>query len=146
MVVGTGARALAGALLCAALLTSCVADRPNFGPAPSLAEGAAKAAPSSTAESGGNGGPMSVVIRVSRQGYLAATTTPGATCRAAAQLPGGFSVTDPRLLETHTADGGGNVAWGYTFNTSVRGNGTHTLSCSLLGQTRSASAPFLIIS
>jgi hypothetical protein len=88
---------------------------------------------------------LTVTITNSRYGLVAATTLLGATCTAQAVLPSGRVSTAQGLQGSRTADASGNVAFSYqTQSNTTPGAGTHTVTCSYQGQTKSASAPFSV--
>jgi len=88
---------------------------------------------------------LTVTITASRYGYLAAATSPGASCTAKAKLPSGRMSTAAGLQATMTAGDDGLVSWTYgTSSTTKPGTGTHTATCTYQGQTVSASAPFVV--
>ena len=88
---------------------------------------------------------VSVSITASRYGYVAAQTLPGATCSAQAKLPSGRTSTANGLQPTKPAGGDGTVSWSYgTTSSTTPGTGTHTVTCTVKGQTASASAPFTV--
>lgn len=88
---------------------------------------------------------LTVTITASRYGYVAAITAPGASCTAQAKLPSGRISTAAGLQVMVTAGSDGSVSWSYrTVSTTTPGTGTHTVTCTLAGQTVSASAPFTV--
>ncbi len=88
---------------------------------------------------------FSVTITASDWGSLAAVTTAGATCTATARYANGNLSVAQGITATHVADGNGAVSWTYTRTASTtKGTGTHTVTCSNGGQTKSASAPFTV--
>lgn len=87
---------------------------------------------------------FAVTITTSRYGYVAASTSSGASCTAQARLPSGTISADQDLKVTKTASGGA-VVWDYgTSSRTNAGTGTHTVTCTLNGMTRSASATFFV--
>jgi hypothetical protein len=88
---------------------------------------------------------LTVTVTASTYGHVAATTLPGASCTAQAKLPSGRISTAAGLQLTVTAGSDGAVSWSYrTVSTTTPGTGTHTVTCTLAGQTVSASAPFTV--
>lgn len=88
---------------------------------------------------------LSVRITTSSYGFVSAQTAPGATCTASSVLPSGGAGTSAGLRETHVADGGGVVSWPYQRGTNTKfGTGTHTVRCSLNGNSATASASFSV--
>ncbi len=88
---------------------------------------------------------LAVTITTSVYGSLAATTVPGATCTAQAQLPSGRISTAKGLQGSPTAGSDGGVSWSYrTQSNTEPGTGTHTVTCKLNGQTATAQAPFTV--
>lgn len=86
-----------------------------------------------------------VTITSSTYGFVAATTLPGASCTAQANLPSGRISTAAGLQPTVVAGGDGNVSWSYnTSSTTKAGTGTHTVTCTLAGKTVSAWAAFTV--
>jgi len=86
-----------------------------------------------------------VVITNSTYGSLAATTLPGASCRAQAQLPAGRISTAAGLQLTVTAAADGSVVWSYRTSANTEpGTGTHTVTCQLNGMSATESAPFTV--
>lgn len=107
-------------------------------PAPTPAESASPSPTTATAA-------LTVTITASTYGNVAATTAPGASCTAQAKLPSGRISTAAGLQVTVTAGSDGAVSWSYrTVSTTTPGTGTHTVTCTLAGQTVSASAPFVV--
>jgi len=112
-----------------------------FGDSPMSANAAPAAAPPPPAPAT----TFAVSITSSRYGYVAASTSPGAVCTAQAKLPSGRISTAAGLQVQDTAGSGGAVSWTYgTSSTTTPGTGTHTVSCTLNGATRSASASFTV--
>ena len=88
---------------------------------------------------------LTLTITASQYGYVAASTAPGATCSATARLPSGRASTASGLLVQQTAGPEGGVSWSYgTSSRTAPGTGTHTVTCTLGGQTRTATAPFSV--
>lgn len=88
---------------------------------------------------------LTVAISQSVYGAVAATTLSGASCTAQARLPSGSMSTADGLAPTRIADGSGAVRWTYaTRSNTTKGTGTHTVTCTLGGATRSTSAPFTV--
>ncbi|HUZ85538.1 MAG TPA: hypothetical protein VNF26_01155 [Candidatus Baltobacterales bacterium] len=88
---------------------------------------------------------LTVTITASTYGNVAATTLPGASCKAQAKLPSGRVSTAAGLQATVVAGNDGVVSWSYgTVSTTTKGTGTHTVTCILNGATVSASAPFTV--
>ncbi len=88
---------------------------------------------------------LAVTITVSNYGLVTATTASGASCTAKAKLPSGRISTAAGLQGTVVAGPDGAVSWSYgTVSTTTKGTGTHTVTCTLAGQTVSASAPFTV--
>ena len=86
-----------------------------------------------------------VTITSSTYGFVAATTLPGASCTAQAKLPSGRISTAAGLQPTVVAGGDGGASWTYnTSSTTKAGTGTHTVTCTLNGNTVSASAAFTV--
>lgn len=86
-----------------------------------------------------------VTITASRYGYVSASTLPGASCNAQARLPSGTISSDQDLKATKIAGASGAVIWDYGVNSQTKaGTGTHTVTCTLNGATRSASAAFTV--
>lgn len=109
--------------------------------APALATGTRGPASSSSTDAS----ILSVSITTSRYGSVAATTLPGASCSASARLPSGSISAAQGLAVIKTADPSGGVAWSYgTTSRTTPGTGTHTVTCSMQGQTQAASAPFSV--
>jgi hypothetical protein len=87
-----------------------------------------------------------ITITSSSYGSVAATTSPGATCRAQATLPSGRISTAAGLQVSETAGADGIVSWSYgTTSSTTPGTGLHAVSCSYQGVTKSASAPFTVV-
>lgn len=94
----------------------------------------------------GNGSNGSLTIRVTRASYgtVSAQTVPRATCTASARLPSGRQST-AQGLDTHDADGAGNITWTYrTVSSTTSGTGTYTLTCSSAGQTKTVTTSFTV--
>lgn len=92
-------------------------------------------------------GPMvlTVSITASTYGNVAAVTAAGASCTARARLPSGRYSTAAGLQVTVVAGADGAVSWSYrTVSTTTKGTGAHTVTCTLSGNTVSASAPFTV--
>jgi len=90
-------------------------------------------------------GPFIVTVTSSSYGFVAATTSPGAICRAQATLPSGRVSTATGLQISQTAASDGVVSWSYgTTSTTKAGTGTHTVTCTDQGVTISASATFTV--
>ena len=88
---------------------------------------------------------LTVHITESTYGHVGATTTAGATCTAEAVLPSGSKSTAQGLQGSKVAGGDGTAAWDYKRGSNTKkGTGTHTVRCSLNGQTASDSAPFTV--
>lgn len=88
---------------------------------------------------------LNVAITQSVYGAVAGTTLPGANCTAQARLPSGSMSTADGLAPTRIADGSGVLRWTYaTRSNTTKGTGTHTVTCTLGGATRSTSAPFTV--
>jgi len=88
---------------------------------------------------------LTVTITASTYGDVAATTLPGASCKAKAKLPSGRISTAAGLSVVVVAGDDGGVSWSYrTVSTTKPGTGTHTVTCTLAGKTVSASAPFKV--
>jgi micrococcal nuclease len=86
-----------------------------------------------------------VTIATSRYGFVSAGTLAGASCTAQAVLPSGRVSTDQDLMVTRTASASGVVTWNYGVSSATNaGTGTHTITCTLAGVTRSASAAFTV--
>lgn len=99
------------------------------------------AAPTATAPSAA----LTVTITSSIYGTVAATTLAGASCTAQARLPSGSMSDAAGLKTTPLADTSGAVRWSYaTRSNTTKGTGTHTVTCSFAGQTRSTSAAFVV--
>src|SRR6266545_5656094 len=82
-----------------------------------------------------------VSITASRYGFVSATTTPGGSCTAQARLPSGNLSTAQGLEPTVIANASGVVSWTYrTVSSTTPGTGTHTVTCTYAGATRSSSA------
>jgi hypothetical protein len=108
------------------------APRPAASPSPSPTASAAPAT-------------LTVTITASTYGNVAATTLPGASCKAQAKLPSGRMSTAAALQATVVAANDGVVSWSYgTVSTTTKGIGTHTVTCKLNGASVSASAPFTV--
>lgn len=91
--------------------------------------------------------PAALFVRItsSTYGFVAATTSPGASCTAQAKLPSGRISTAAGLQPTVVAGDDGDVSWTYnTSATTKAGTGTHTVTCTLAGKTVSASASFTV--
>jgi micrococcal nuclease len=113
----------------------CAAASPAPTPVPTVVRTQAPAQPAV----------LSVTIGTSRYGLVSATTLAGATCTAQATLPSGRVSTDQDLKVTKTASASGVVSWNYGASSSTNpGAGTHIVTCTLGGVTRSASAPFTV--
>lgn len=109
---------------------SVVRPTPSSNPTPSSAPATTK---------------RSVKITTSTYGFLAATTLAGASCTAKARLPSGNYSRAQGLTVTAIADDSGGVSWTYGTSASTHpGTGTHYVTCTLSGQTASASAPFTV--
>jgi hypothetical protein len=90
-------------------------------------------------------GGFSIVITASQYGSLAATTSAGADCCARARLPSGNYSTAVGIRIPKLTDSNGAVSWTYTrVSSTTPGTGTHTVTCTLSGQTASASASFTV--
>ena len=88
---------------------------------------------------------LSVSISASRYGLVSATTLAGASCNAQARLPSGNISKAAGLTPTVLALGNGAVSWTYGTTTQTNpGTGTHTVTCTLGGVTRNATAPFSV--
>lgn len=88
---------------------------------------------------------LTVKITASTYGNVAATTLPGASCKAKAKLPSGRISTAAGLSVVVVAGDDGGVSWSYrTVSSTKPGTGTHTVTCVLAGKTVSASAPFTV--
>lgn len=88
---------------------------------------------------------LSITITASTYGFLASTTTPGASCSASGTLPSGGRVTSAGLQVTKFADGNGNVSWSYQRGTNtLRGSGSHSIACTYQGQSARTSASFIV--
>jgi hypothetical protein len=88
---------------------------------------------------------LSVSITAASYGYVAAHTLPGATCTAGAQLPSGNYSEAQGLQVSATAGADGDVAWSYgTTSRTTKGTGSYTVTCTLSGQTATATAPFTV--
>lgn len=132
----------------AVLLTACGSTAPGSSntratsptPASSPSQVAAPAvAPPETAAA------VAVHITTSAYGQVAATTNAGASCTAQATLPSGATSTATGLQVPQTAGASGAVSWTYrTSGNTHKGSGTHTVTCSLSGQSASDSAPFTV--
>jgi hypothetical protein len=86
-----------------------------------------------------------VTITTSQYGSLAATTLAAANCTARARLPSGNYSQAQGITVAKVADGNGAVSWTYTrVSSTTPGVGTHTVSCTLSGQTVAASALFTV--
>ena len=122
-------RRAAGWLLAAALLlvVSCDAHATNQQPSP-------------THRSPEAGPQFLVSIWKSEYGELSATTWTGAACTASATMPDGRRME----LGRQTASQQGSLSWSYAKSSSALGQGVHSLSCSLRGQTATNSAYFVI--
>lgn len=119
-------------------ITVIEASSPSPSPTPSPSpQPTASAAPAPAA--------LTVTITASSYGLVAATTLPGASCKATAKLPSGRLSTAAGLLPTVVAGSDGGVSWSYrAVSTTTPGTGTHTVTCTLNGVTVSASAPFTV--
>ncbi len=105
--------------------------------------GASSPSPSPTASAAP--ATLTVTITASTYGNVAATTLPGASCKAQARLPSGRISTAAGLQATVVAGNDGVVSWSYgTVSTTTKGTGTHTVTCTLNGATASASAAFTV--
>jgi hypothetical protein len=112
----------------------------SFGGAPPPASAPAPSAPAQPPPAA-----LAVTITASQYGYVAASTAPGATCSATAELPSGRTSTAAGLQAHPTAGTDGTVSWTYGTSSSTKhGTGRHTVTCSLGGATASASAPFTV--
>ena len=90
-------------------------------------------------------GALTVSITSASYGYLAAQTLPDATCSARARLPSGSDSQAQGLQVQATAGPAGAVSWTYgTSGRTTKGIGTYTVSCTLNGQSATASAPFTV--
>jgi hypothetical protein len=88
---------------------------------------------------------LSITITAATYGNVAAHTLPGATCSARARLPSGDYSQAQGLQAQPTAGADGNVSWTYrTTSRTTPGTGTYFVTCSLNGQSASASAPFTV--
>lgn len=88
---------------------------------------------------------FSVTITASQYGSLGAVTAAGASCTARALLPSGSYSGAQGITVTKVADTYGAVSWTYTrVSSTTPGTGTHTVTCTLNGQTMSASASFTV--
>ncbi len=113
-------------------VTVVPAPTPEASPSPSPTASAAPAT-------------LTVTITASSYGNVAATTLPGASCKAQAKLPSGRISTAAGLQATVVAGNDGVVSWSYgTVSTTTKGTGTHTVTCTLAGKTVSASAAFTV--
>lgn len=103
------------------------------------------ASPSASPTTAPTAAPLAVTITVSTYGSLAATTLPGASCTAKARLPSGRISTAAGLQVTVVAGQNGSVSWSYNRSSTTKpGVGTHTVTCTLGGQTVTASAAFTV--
>ena len=88
---------------------------------------------------------LSVAITQATYGFVAAHTLPGATCSVRARLPSGNYSEAQGLQVPATAGSDGNVSWSYgTTSRTTKGTGTYFVTCTLNGQTASATAPFTV--
>jgi hypothetical protein len=88
---------------------------------------------------------LPVLISASRHGLVSATTLAGAWCAAQARMPSGTISSAQGLAVTKIAVASGAVSWSYNTSTQTTpGTGTHTVTCTLDGVTRNASAPFSV--
>ena len=113
--------------------------------APALVSSFAPSSPPPTTPSPTQIPVLSVVISASRYGFVSATTLAGASCAAQARLPSGNISQAQGLTPTKIALATGAVSWTYNTTTQTTpGTGTHTVTCTLGGVTRNASAPFSV--
>ncbi len=90
----------------------------------------------------GRGAPQDVLEPAAAEPTLEATTTPGATWTASVVYSAGRSpVSFPNVAEV--ADANGHVSWSWHEETTGHG-GTADVTCSLNGQSMSASASFTV--
>lgn len=88
---------------------------------------------------------FAVNIAASTYGYIAASTTAGATCSAKVRLPSGNYSQAQGLLASQTAGQDGSVSWTYrTSSRTTKGIGTSFVTCNLAGITATASATFTV--
>lgn len=88
---------------------------------------------------------LAVHITSSTYGQVTAATNAGASCTAQAMLPSGGMSTAAGLQVPQTAGASGAVSWTYrTSGNTHKGTGTHTVTCSLSGQSASDGAPFTV--
>ena len=88
---------------------------------------------------------LTVSITAASYGYVAAHTLAGATCTARAQLPSGSYSQAQGLQVSPAAGADGNVSWTYgTTSRTTKGTGTYTVTCTLNGQSETATAPFTV--
>ena len=128
--------------LYSAMLAAIATPQPTFVPAaaPTIATSLSPATPSPTPAPA-----LSVSISASRYGLVSATTLAGASCNAQARLPSGNISKAAGLTLTVLALGNGAVSWTYGTTTQTNpGTGTHTVTCTLGGVTRNATAPFSV--
>jgi hypothetical protein len=72
-------------------------------------------------------------------GDVAASTLPGAVCTASVTMPDGSR----KDLGARTADAQGNVVWSHPPKSpAAQGNGVHTVTCRLGGQSASTDPNF----
>ena len=125
----------------AVIAASCAGGTANP-PAPETRSGPGQSTPAATTAP--RPGAISVTITRSAYGSISAQTAPGATCSASARLPSGREST-AQGLDTHNADASGTVSLTYrTVANTGAGTGTHTVTCSSGGQSKTASAPFTV--
>jgi hypothetical protein len=89
--------------------------------------------------------PLSVQVTVSAYGSFAAVTAPGAVCSARARLPSGSYSAAQGLVAQPTADQAGSVRWTYgTSSRTIKGTGTHFVTCTLAAESVSSQATFVV--
>ena len=121
-------------------LESLVVVSASPSPSPSAAPSSSPAATPSQPQPA-----FGVTITASTYGHVAATTSPGAVCRAQAKLPSGRISTASALQVAETADIDGAVSWTYgTTSRTTAGTGVHTVTCTYQSKTATAAAPFTV--
>ena len=88
---------------------------------------------------------LSLRITSASYGYLAASTSPGATCTARARWPWGDDRNVQGLQGNRVADAAGSVSWSYTTSPqATSGTGTYFVTCTADGGAQTARATFTI--
>lgn len=107
-------------------------------PVPTVAPTAVRAAAQTTAPTAALPPPpasLFVTITHSGWGRISAATLAGASCSVRVRFPSGSISTAQGVQGTLIADPAGSISWSYnTTANTLKGSGTNTVTCSLLGQ------------